>query len=247
MYHYNFSKLFITLSATAIIGLAVQSAAAMTFSDPGTFNLGTWTETITGDGDVIDTRNAVGGNPNDFLSLETIPSGGVIIQGVYINSAASWDPSTQGAISSIDMAIDVTLLDSKFGHADGQAYGIVILQDGMFFKTGFGLTGTANTFSSRQINGAMQADFIEHLLSGASGAAMPDFGGTGSEILFGLIVANSGGAPISGTTAGYDNWAITVNPTSPIPLPASLFLAIAPLSGLFWKVGWRCARQHRRS
>lgn len=213
------SPLAVAALAGAVLiasGLIASGASAVTFSDSGTFATPQWSETLLGHGDVVDTREATGGNPDAYLRLETIPNGGTIIHGAYLNSAATWDPSTQGAIATIDMFIDVILLNRQHtGFFDGQAYGIALQQNGQIFRSGYPVTGVQTIWDSRSILGQTAASFSLVNPDGTSNNTVdPDFSATGSTITFGLLIANSGGAPISGTTAGYDNWSLTVNAAS---------------------------------
>jgi hypothetical protein len=150
---------------------AVQAIAA-TFSDAGTFNTSQWSETILGGGDVVDTRMATGGNPGELIQLQTIPMGGSIVIGVYLNSDATWDPSTLGEIATIDMGLDVRLIASMFNHPDGQAYGIAVGQDGEIYRSGFPVTGQDLTWSSRSILGVSAAGFTGLNADGYSNLAL---------------------------------------------------------------------------
>jgi hypothetical protein len=219
-----------------LIGLFIpHQAIAVTFSDPGTFATPQWSESIFGGGDVVDTRENTGGNPDDFLRIQTIPSGGTIVIGGYLNSAATYDPSTQGAIASIDLGIDVALFVGVTGFTDGQGFGTILEQNGQVFGNGFAVTGLNNSFNSRTILGSAESNFGLISANGNTNFGInPDFSSSGSSITFGFSAANSGSSPISGSTAGYDNWSVTVNQVNPqqVAEPGTLALFAIGLAGL---------------
>jgi len=228
-----------TAVAAFVTGAAfIQPADAVTFTDAGTFSAATWSNTIFGGGTVGLTRETTGGNPGAFLRVQTIPSGGSIVIGAFINSAATWDPSTQGAIADIDLDVDLKLFSGVPGFPGlfgGQGFGIVLRQGGQVFGNGFAATGDpVPNFVSRTITGAGQTNFGLISSSGNTDVAInPDFTASGSLIEFGISFANSGGAPISGTTAGYDNLGITVNAAaSGVPEPGAFLLLGVGLAGL---------------
>jgi hypothetical protein len=154
------------------------------FPTPGPFDTSIWGETVLGSGNVIDTRETSGGNPDAFLELQTIPNGGVIAQGAYINSAATWVPGTQGAISSISMSVDMILFQQVPGYTDGQAYGIALEQDGTIFRSGYSITGLQySEFDPRTILDVAASGFHEIIPStGGDGTAIPDFSASGGLI-----------------------------------------------------------------
>lgn len=200
------------------VGVVAEPARAATFSDTGEFNAIAWSETVLGGGDVVDTRFEVGGSPGHFLQLETIPMGGAIVIGVYLNSDATWDPSTQGAIESIDMLLDVSLIASVSGHRDGQAFGVALEQDGVIYRSPFPVTGLEPSWTQRSILSVVADGFSAVNADGSTNqSAAVDFSPSGSVITFGFMAANSGSASISGTTIGYDNWRLTVRPAIPEP------------------------------
>ena len=119
--------------ASVIAAFAATSASATVFTDPGTFSTATWSKTILGGGDVVDTRETSGGNAGDWLQLQTIPNGdngADIVVGVFLDSAATWNPSTQGAIDYMTMYIDKKLIATQIAHSQGQAIRIALLQGG---------------------------------------------------------------------------------------------------------------------
>lgn len=220
--------------ATAIVvtALTLGSAASATmFTDPGTFTEPPWSETILGGGDVVDTRMNSGGNPGDWLQVQTVPSGANganVVWGAYINSLATWDPSTQGAIDSLSMMIDVKAINA-FGQ--GQGIVLALTQDGNIYGTGSAITGIPSDWTTISPHtNAMESAFglFDETLGTRDSSMNPDFSVLGSVIELGFMVGNSGSNPISGTTMGYDNWKLTVN-TSVVDMPEPGTLALLGL------------------
>ncbi len=226
----RFRVLFCVWPALTAVTL---NAGAVTFTDSGGFTTSVWTESLFGNGDVVDTRESSGGNPSEFIKLKTIPNGGSIVIGVYLSDDATFDPSTQGAIDAIGMGLDVILFENVAvpGFTDGQAYGIALRQNNEFFRSGFPVTGLQfSNWDSRTISAVDESGFVRVNPDGTSSSGFhPDFSSAGSEINFGFMVANSGGAPISGTIAGYDNWKLTVT-----QVPEPTFYCLIFASGVGW-------------
>lgn len=226
--------------ASAILAAALTlgaGASATMFTDPGTFSEPPWSESILGGGDVVDTRMNSGGNPGDWLQVQTIPNdpGDLtnIVFAAYINSAATWDPSSQGAIDSLSLMIDVIAVNA-FGQ--GQGITIALRQDDKIYATGTATTGIPDEWTtiSPHTNKTESQFGLYDPLSGFGNFAMnPDFSVTGSIIELGFMVGNSGSIPASGTTMGYDNWKLTVNTSAVgVPEPASLAVLGIGLVGL---------------
>lgn len=155
---------------------------------------------------------AAGGNDGAYRRI-TQTSTRSPAQGTVIHThATGWTPSTQGAISMLDMMVDVNCFNGGTSNAVG--FGLVVVQGGVVF---FGPTFTALTASGwrtdlRRTN-LVAADF------NASGVGAPDFAATGGTISFGFFSSNgtASGAPIN-SLSGADNFVVTLNA---VPAPGA--------------------------
>jgi len=125
---------------TAVLGLAAGASpalAAISYFD-GTFNNSDWSlTTFTNTGGAGSTTNGtqitVGGNPTDYRFINNLLNiNGVnsLVLGVHLNVTATYDPSMQGAISSIDYSEDSKNFGTPGG---GQGTGLAIMQGGNFY------------------------------------------------------------------------------------------------------------------
>jgi len=212
------------------VGVSCINAATVFFD--GTFNNADWNETK-----IVDTANngsfsafqmASGGNPGSFRETNQSLNQGLL--GVsHLRSTFAYNPSTQGAITSIDVSYDL----QEFAPLGGfeVVYGILAFQNNTYY---IGPTENLNqsSWTSFSHHGLTEASFSDTF--GASGPlgpgpATPDFAANGGAIEFGFF---SGNTPIGGpfnTTSGIDNLSITINS---IPEPASGGLISIGLGGL---------------
>jgi uncharacterized protein (TIGR03437 family) len=190
------------------------------------------------------TRQAAGGNPGAFLQVDIrltatgeSPIGAVRAAVVMIRRSATYTPSSQGAIASIDYSEEARNVHSGTSPAGGQRTGLALRQNGKIFVlqdlitrlpaawTGLGRASlTATHFA--------ELDMVEMFLRTGS---RPDFSSTGARIEFGfwrgndLAVSSSPespddpytppfrGAPALRhdsvelvTAIGIDNWSVTL-------------------------------------
>ncbi len=196
----------------------VTRAETISFYDD-TFNPEDWESSIfyeEGNGGVYSwQQELVGGNPGAFMMIvNTVFSAPPysMIRVFYHQVGAVYDPSTQGAILSIDYSEDSIMLE---GGGDGQGSGPTLEQDGVVFVAPRFLTPETE-WTPHVLTGLTQDDFAvwddpDH---------HPDFSINGSPIFFGFQRGNatySGGYTIVG---GIDNWTTTLHtegctPTSP--------------------------------
>ena len=236
----------ITATSQGVPGTATVTVTApgpappVVFSD-GTFNAGDWQLALATNGpggtgvaffDAV--FEGIEGNPGTFMRIKHVhnPSNNIIdpsqpksnILTFHRRIGAEYDPSTLGAITSIDYSEDRILFECGFSGCDGQVTGPAVLQDGDLYVVVVGNTNdrdvnrvwgalsssglTANNFSLAVVGvnfpgpNTLIQDFNRH----------PDFSSSGSPMVFGFFRAGTHTAPIFQTRmAGIDNWQVTVN------------------------------------
>lgn len=223
-----FVNLAVLLLATIFIPVGASTA---TYSD-SIFNDSDWTITTVelGNGGMVTaSQSPMGGNPGEYRRIVNTVNGAnpfpnSVIQGFHLKTSAVYDPSTQGAIDTIDYYEDSIMF---VGFGQGQASEAALLQDGTLYRsTRRVLSNQLNSWTPQSILALTEQEFTDE----ADGT--PDFSESGGMITFGFVRSNStpgGGYFID---AGIDNWKIDVHP---VPLPAGAWLFISGLLGLVWK------------
>jgi len=195
---------------------AVPALPAVIFED-GTFDTGEWTaedEQLGPGGTFTVRQETAGGNSGPFrqISLTLNSTVGSATAGQIavfsFKNGATYTPSSQGAITSIDYSEDAILLvGGGAGHTSAPALkqsGIIytlVLSDGAF--------------------GTGDASWIHHDTSGTrdrfrtltSSTAHPDFSSSGTTIQFGFMraISTPPGNVSATRTGGIDNWKVTIN------------------------------------
>jgi len=213
-------------AAILLCAAALSVKAGVIFFD-GTFNDGVWS-----DQEILDPGNnaffsafqvAVGGNPGAFREVNhTLSTSDIGVS--HLNPAFTYDPSTQGAITSIDVSYDLKEFAPLFGIE--VVYSILAFQNGTYFIAPFeNLSQSSWTHFSH--SGLIAANFINGFsvsrLPG-SGPFTPDFSSAGGPIEFGFFSGNTPLPfdPVSSTSSGIDNLSIAIN--TGVPEPASVAL-----------------------
>ena len=190
-------------------------AAAVTFFD-GDFAAADYNLFVEGSGTVTPVYEAAGGSPGAHLRMTTRPSVGTTVSGSYLNANFVYDPSTAGAIGSLQWSVDHDTL------AFGQAAAIALSQGGSLFFAGPFATTSIGIGPGFVTTGPIT------VLAGDLPAGL-DASAGGAPITFGLLVANTYD-PVAGDVDNvvlYDNLTITVNA---VPEPRRLgLLLLAPL------------------
>jgi hypothetical protein len=225
-----------TLATLTLAAGLASPAFAVTFFD-GVFNNADWSVTTT-----LNTNAAgssanglqflTGGNPNEFRRIRnqllvSSPTG--MLHGFHMNVTAFYDPSNQGAITSIDYSEDSINFVNQNGN--GQGSGLAIIQNGRFYRTSSLLVMPFTSFSTWQPNsqlGLTAASFWEvDTSTGMVIAGTPDFSASGSIMQLGFCRANSNNGSIN-TECGIDNWRVQINQ---VPAPgAAALLGLGTLS-----------------
>ena len=237
------------LSALLFSCLVVPSIAeAQTFSD-ATFNDTDWSHSIILDqpgGSTFSSGHvAGGGNPGPYQGGSySFTAGGGLLLGHVFEAGGSYDPSLQGAITSVEMESDMVLFTATGGGGNiGDR--ILVKQGGDFFSGAFATSTLGGGWEHHAIV-ATESDFELVTPSGLDPGTHPDFGPSGAPLEVGWITSNAGGAANT-RSWGYDNWSITIN-TAP-QVPALNPIALRALAALLLGCGGLAlsGRSRRRS
>jgi hypothetical protein len=224
----------IAIAGTLILAVAARPACALPIVSDGTMADADWSASIIFE-DAVGTPTfsagqvAAGGNPGSYRSVTHNWTGtGNIVVG-HVRSGASYDPSAQGAISSIDISFDDRFFDFPGGGASTFAVAVLpmIVQGGTYYQGTYSIS-TANAWVSRAFIGMTASSFVK---SAGAGPLNPDFSSSGSAITFGYLTGNGSGVlnAFSTTTSGVDNYAAVVNQQS-APEPAAALLVTLGLA-----------------
>jgi len=201
-----------------LVVLGAGAAAAATFSDTQ-FVPADWTTTVEVlnlGGTVTPSQVATGGNTGAFRRINNNLASAAgqgfsnTVMGFHAKAGATWNPSTQGAIGSLDYAEDAF----RFSGSGVQANGIALRQGGVIFYGPSSVTpSTVGVWQGYSWLGILPTQFDAL----AAGVQNPDFSATGGLIEFGFFRGNStsvggGGGTVSG---GIDNWQVTVGLATP--------------------------------
>ena len=219
---YVLARALATVLLFAAVNGHAQNGPPVIFSD-GSFDDTDWGVAlfVTGPGSSVEAgQSATDGNPppgrrvRNILGPAASPSEVSNVYVAHLSSKAVYDPSTQGAIATVDFLVDAILLD---GFGDGQATGLALRQNGMVYIRQAGTTPD-RTWTRKESLG-VSASGVVHL----SGAVVfdpmqqPDFT-AGGPIEFGFYTADStqGGSGYEILDA-YDNFTLRVNPPCASP------------------------------
>lgn len=252
-----------------ILGLWLMpsiSMGATVFSD-STFNDADWTLTVVA-GQVTGppTNQAVLNPSSGTASTAQMLSGGSLgphreitlspSQGqpntfsvVYAYSnrvGAVYDPSTQGAISSIDYYESSEIVSSTNSNPPGclcQQSGLALKQGGVIFFVSGGVSTppTPNSWAQKQLVSLHAQNFCT-FTDYFNCTAHPDFSSSGGPIELGYYRVNSTNGQSFTTVGGLDNWQAVIHTVNDVPASSSegrvvtaLGLALLGGLGLVWR------------
>jgi hypothetical protein len=197
---------------TAAFAIATDRALGHVAFQDDTFNDADWTATVfftSGNGGTGSAAQSIdGGNPGAYRGVtHQMGSRPAQLAMAHECAGATYDPQTQGAISSIAFSFDAaTFFDPGYG---GQSATVAIRQDGVYYGGPFFANG-ADIWRNTTHTGLVARDFTEWGVPGSN----PDFSASGGPLQFGLITSNTNPADgiigSSTTIVGYDNWTVLV-------------------------------------
>lgn len=158
-------------------------------------------------------RVTVGGNPGAFRGVSNTWShdgvGSVSVVAGHMRQQADYDPSIDGAITTVSFAFDASTTSTTYPLEAAIVFAPVLEQAGAYYVAGSGIEAGFNWASLSE--GSFFAD--DFALYVGDGPAHPDFTATGGPITFGFA-ASSGPHATAGlytTTGGLDSWQVTVS------------------------------------
>ena len=221
---------WISVGALALF-LASPCRAAVLFSD-STFNLANYTQQLYSSEPTITvgaTQNLATGNPAPSLEIRIgTPAVNFETQQGFINNGFTFDPTTQGAISSIDFSLDKNFT-ANLGFSFNSVRAL-IEQGGNFYEATISLSTTQGVWTTGAAT-LLASDFaLFNFVTGALDASQnPSFSGTA--LAFGFVNRFSqaqppGTDPIAASDdVFYDNLSLALNVAeSSVPEPASVTL-----------------------
>jgi len=231
--------------ASALLSISAATASATTLTDGDFGGLGVDTTHVANFGVVTSATTpcsacGVGGGAGLQVQVSNPQGGGATW--ALIDNNLSYNPSTQGAITSLSMSADKftsfssTPIDLNTNNGlrvtikqDGNIYQAIILGSSVNIPAGGG------TIPYTTLTGGLLArDFFVIFNSGNPALTQPDF--AGNPMLFGVAVA-TGFAAGTSVEVDFDNIAVGIN-VAQTPLPTALPLFATGLGALAL-LGWR--------
>jgi hypothetical protein len=211
----------LTVAALAASSLVAAASGAIYYD--GTFNPIDWsTSTSVNASGVGSTATGAqvltGGNTNEYWrvghNLVVGSAGNGALFSLHMKASAIYDPSTQGAISTINYSEDSIAFA---GPGNVQGSGLAIIQGGRYYLQRNPILvmplPTFANWTTQSAPGLVASDLYE--LIPATGTLIPgnnpDFSGTGSPMQLGFWRGNSNNGSVS-TDAGIDNWTVEIVP-----------------------------------
>ena len=214
-------------SACALSAFAGVANATVQFSD-SQFETTTWvTETISNNGTFAVSQSIGTGNggPARAIDITTGAALGdtVAIFSRYGNTTATrYEPIVSGAITSVDLQMDVKLFATSLVGEGPEIY-LGLKQGNIIYRTAVGFDVTPSVWTEILHIGYTASDFVR--ADGAAGT--PDFAGSAAPIRFGFVSVQRNDGTAFTTSSQYDNFCVYVQN---VPAPGAA--ALAGLAGL---------------
>jgi hypothetical protein len=195
-------------SVVVALGAAITLCAADTNFSDGTFNDAAWTsskvlDTTAGGATFSSAQVATGGNPGSFNRTDQASGNGTIYI-AHLRNSFTYNPSTQGAIETLEYTYDSTEVSPPTPESAAGWVVLLVYQDDTYYAT--------NIFD--KVVPGKWFHFVRPGFTASSFRAVqdsakhPDFSSTGGPIQFGFYTAN---LDTGGTThIGVDNFSVTV-------------------------------------
>jgi hypothetical protein len=143
----------------------------------------------------------------------------------HTNTAFTYDPSSSGAITSLDIAFDRLWIQ---GGMDFLPY---LIQNNTRYMADTAYRVFVDTWSG--------SGWINHAFTGLTAndfggiGSRPDFSEQGAPISFGFVAHGGVGSGALASKVGFDDWTITVTNNAPsVPSPGGIWLLCAGLFGM---------------
>jgi len=252
MTKYQSCQSLILLTAMLFAPAALVEAGTVSFFD-GTFNNADWnnTEILNPGGDASFTAFQVGsgGDPGSFQETDqTFNQTPIDVS--HLNPGFTYNPSVQGALTSID--VDYDLIEFSPLHGIEVVYSILLFQNGTYYSPPGGFNNlNQSSWTNFSHTGLTASDFdrdFDGFTLPGLGPTNPNFSSTGGPIEFGFASGNTplASPALTTTSSGIDNLSITLNNTQPVPEPTSAMLLTGGLAVLVFMKRLRRARKHGR-
>jgi hypothetical protein len=219
----------LVLRSLSITLVAAAALNANTVFFDGTFSTG-WSDTTVTNQNMTSqtytTSNPATGGNGTFYREEShtmtrnVSSLFAAGRWLSLNTNALYDPSSQGAINSLDYSFDLRVITHPGGAGVGYALGLT--QNGNTYISACCDAANSTTWTTSSHTGLLATNFSQVLDSGPyphlDTLSHPDFSSAGTAIQFGYIVLNSfnGSATLSGSS-GIDNWSVELHTDTPEP------------------------------
>jgi hypothetical protein len=212
------------LLTPAMLGLGARARATTisfsdaTFADP---NWGLTTRYAQNGGSASAQQITSGGNPGAYrlVNINVAAGNSTAVFAFSLDNNAVYTPRTQGAITLFTYGEDRNTAGA------GQEFGPAALQDGTYY---YAYAGSGPTTGWQSTSASFASTDFQ---TPASSTAQPNFSLTGDPITFGFVSINNTNNSAFNSTAGYDNWSVTLTTPGLLPEPTQLTtLAIATIA-----------------